>query len=42
MTVPRFRTGATKEAARNALLEHLTELREQTIAGEVSSSTTVG
>lgn len=41
-TVPRFRTGATKEAARNALLEHLTELREQTTAGKVSSSTTVG
>lgn len=41
-TVPRFRTGATKEAARNALLEHLTELRDQAIAGEVSSSTTVG
>lgn len=41
-TVPRFRTGATKEAARNVLLEHLTGLREQTIAGEVSSSTTVG
>lgn len=41
-TVPRFRTGVTKEAARNALLEHLTELRERTIAGEVSSSTTVG
>ncbi|MFE1082490.1 site-specific integrase [Brevibacterium sediminis] len=41
-TVPRFRTGATKEAARNALLEHLTELRDQTIAGEVSSSMTVG
>ena len=41
-TVPRFRGGATKEAARNALLEHLTELREQTIAGEVSGATTVG
>ena len=41
-TVPRFRTGTTKEAARNALLEHLTELRDQTIAGEVSSSMTVG
>lgn len=41
-TVPRFRTGATKEAARNALLEHLTELREQTIAGEVSGTVTLG
>lgn len=41
-SVPRFRTGQTKEAARNALLEHLTEMREQTIGGEVSGSTTVG
>lgn len=41
-TVPRFRGGATKEAARNALLEHLTELRDQTIAGETSNATTVG
>lgn len=41
-TVPRFRGGRTKEAARNALLEHLTELREQTIAGEVSNATTLG
>lgn len=41
-TVPRFRTGATKEAARNALLEHLTELRKQTIAGEVSGTVTLG
>lgn len=41
-TITRSRFGTTKEAARNALLEHLTELREQTIAGEVSSSSTVG
>ncbi|WP_145998039.1 site-specific integrase [Brevibacterium antiquum] len=41
-TVPRFRGGATKEAARNALLEHLTELRDQTIGGEVSGAVTLG
>lgn len=41
-TVPRFRQGATKEAARNALLAHLTELRDQIMVGDVSSSTTVG
>lgn len=41
-TITRSRFGTTKEAARNALLEHLTELRDQTIAGEVSSSSTVG
>lgn len=41
-TITRSRYGSTKEAARNALLEHLTELREQAIAGEISSSTTVG
>lgn len=40
-TVPRFRTGATKEAARNALLEPLTDLRGQMIAGETSSTTTL-
>lgn len=41
-TITRSRYGQTKEAARNSLLEHLTELREQTIAGEVSNATTLG
>ena len=41
-TITRSRFGTTKEAARHALLEHLTELREQAIAGELSNSTTVG
>lgn len=41
-TITRSRFGTTKEAARHALLEHLTELREQAIAGELSNSTTIG
>ncbi|MFT9774192.1 site-specific integrase [Brevibacterium casei] len=41
-TVPRFRQGATKEAARNALLEHLTGMRDQITAGEVDGAVTLG